>query len=189
MSNKSAKEIRVRKVVLMMSVSIDGFVAGPHGHAGAFPEPDQLKRWKLDRIRRAGTHIMGRVTYEEMAGHWPTSTDEYAAPMNEIPKVVFSNTLDKATWTKSSIARGDLPNEIATLQRQPGGEIIAWGGASFAQSLSRAGLVDEYVLVIHPAAFGGGLPMFRDLPEPLQLELLEAQTFDTGTVLHVYKRK
>ncbi len=70
----------MRRVVLMMSVSVDGFVAGPHGHAGGFPETDQLKRWKLDRIRRAGTHIMGRVTYEEMAAHWPTSTDDYADP-------------------------------------------------------------------------------------------------------------
>jgi dihydrofolate reductase len=97
---------------------------------------------------------MGRVTYEEMAAHWPTSTDDYAAPMNEIPKVVFSKTLDKATWAESSIARGDLEDEIATLRRQPGGEIIAWGSASLAQSLSRAGLIDEYVLVIHPVAFG-----------------------------------
>jgi dihydrofolate reductase len=179
----------MRSVVLMMSVSVDGFVVGPHGHAGEFAEPDELKRWKLDRIRRAGTHIMGRVTYEEMASHWPSSTDDYAAPMNEIPKVVFSNTLDRATWAKSSIARGDLRDEIATLRGQPGGEIIAWGGAGFAQSLSRAGLVDEYVLVIHPVAFGGGLPLFRDLPEALQLELLDAKTFATGTVLHVYKRR
>jgi hypothetical protein len=52
----------MRSVVLMMSVSVDGYVAGPHGHAGALPESDELKRWKLDRIRRAGTHIMGRVT-------------------------------------------------------------------------------------------------------------------------------
>jgi dihydrofolate reductase len=174
-------------VVLLMSVSIDGFVAGPHGHAGALPEPDELKRWKLERIRQAGTHIMGRVTYEEMAAHWPTSTDDYAAPMNEIPKVVFSKTLDEATWPESSIARGELADEIATLRRQPGGEIIAWGGAGFAQSLSRAGLVDEYVLVIHPVAFGGGLPMFRDLPNALQLKLLEARTFDNGTVLHIYE--
>ncbi len=151
----------MRKVTLMMSVSIDGFVAGPHGHAGALPEPDELKRWKLDRIRRAGTHIMGRVTYEEMAGYWPTSTDDYAAPMNEIPKVVFSKTLGEATWPESSIAGGDLADEIATLRRQPGGEIIAWGGAKFAQSLSRAGLVDEYVLVIQPVAFGSGLPLLR----------------------------
>jgi dihydrofolate reductase len=179
----------VRKVTLMMSMSIDGFVVGPHGHAGALTEPEELKQWKLDRVRRAGTHIMGRVTYEEMAAHWPTSTDDYAAPMNEIPKVVFSTTLDKATWAKSSIARGPLADEIAALRRQSGGEIIAWGGAGFAQSLSRAGLVDEYVLVIHPVAFGSGLPMFRDLPEALQLDLLEARTFDNGTVLHVYGRK
>lgn len=88
---------------------------------------------------------MGRVTYEEMAAHWPTSSDDYAAPMNEIPKVVFSKTLDEATWAESSIARGDLADEIDTLRRRPGGEIIAWGGAGFAQSLSRAALVDEYV--------------------------------------------
>jgi dihydrofolate reductase len=177
----------VRNVVLMMSVSIDGFVAGPHGHAGAVPEPDELKRWKLKRVHRAGTHIMGRVTYEEMAAHWPTSTDDYADPMNKIPKVVFSKTLDEAKWPESSIARGHLDDEITALRRQAGGEIIAWGGAGFSQSLSRAGLVDEYVLVIHPVAFGSGLPMFRDLPNALRLKLLEAQTFDTGTVLHIYE--
>lgn len=177
----------MRRVVLMMSVSIDGFVAGPHGHGGAFPEPVELKRWKLNRVRRAGTHLMGRVTYEEMAGHWPTSSDDYAAPMNDIPKVVISNTLTDATWKGTTIARGDLRDEIQALRRQPGGDIIAWGGASLAQSLSRAGLVDEYVLVIQPVAFGGGLPMFRDLPEALRLELMEARTFEDGTALHVYR--
>ena len=177
----------MRSVVVMMSVSVDGYVAGPHGHAGGFREPDELKRWKLDRIRRAGTHIMGRVTYQEMAGYWPASTDDYAAPMNEIPKVVFSKTLDEATWAGSSIARGDLADEIAMLRRQPGGEVIAWGGANFAQALSRAGLVDEYVLTIQPVAFGSGLPLFAGLPGALRLELIEAKAFDS-TVLHVYGR-
>lgn len=176
----------MRSVVLMMSVSVDGYVAGPHGHAGAIPEPAELSQWKLDRIRRAGTHLMGRVTYEEMAGFWPTSTDDYAAPMNEIPKVVFSRTLAEATWPGSSIARGDLAEEIAALRAQPGGEMIAWGGASFAQALSRAGLVDEYVLVINPVALGGGLPMFADLPGALPLELTEAKVFGS-TALHIYK--
>ena len=177
----------MRRVVLMMSISVDGFVVGPHGHAGGLPEPDELKRWKLDRVRGAGTHVMGRVTYQEMAAHWPTSTDAYAAPMNEIPKVVFSKTLNEAAWAQSSIARGELADEIATLRRQPGAEIIAWGGASLAQALSRAGLIDEYVLVIQPVAFGSGLPLFRNLREPLRLELLEAHTFDSGTVLHIYE--
>ena len=179
----------MRRVVLMMSVSIDGFVAGPHGHGGAFPEPAELKRWKLDRVRRAGTHLMGRVTYEEMAGHWPTSSDDYAAPMNDIPKVVISDTLTEANWKGTTIAQGDLREEIQALRQQPGGDIIAWGGASLAQSLSRAGLVDEYVLVIRPVAFGEGLPMFRDLPEALTLELIEARTFEDGTALHIYRPK
>jgi dihydrofolate reductase len=171
----------------MMSVSVDGFVAGPHGHAGALGEPDALKRWKLERARQAGTHIMGRVTYEEMATHWPTSRDEYAAPMNDLPKVVFSTTLDRASWAQSSIARGELAAELTALRQRPGGDILAWGGARFAQALSRGGLVDEYVLVIHPVVFGRGLPMFPQLSGALRLRLTKAQAFDGGTVLHVYE--
>jgi dihydrofolate reductase len=179
----------MRNVVLIMTASIDGFVAAPQGHAGGLPEPEELKQWKLDRIRRAGTHIMGRVTYEEMASFWPTSTDDYAAPMNEIPKVVFSQTLQEATWPESSVARGDLAGEIASLRRQPGQEIIAWGGASFAQALSRAGLINEYAIVTQPVAYGGGLPIFRDLPDALHFSLDEAKTFPSGTMLHIYKPK
>jgi dihydrofolate reductase len=170
----------------MMTASIDGYVAAPHGHAGVMPEPKELKHWKLDRIRRAGTHIMGRVTYDEMAAFWPTSTDTYAAPMNEIPKVVFSKTLQDAAWPESSVASGDLADEIGTLRRQFDGEIIAWGGAGFAQALSRAGLVDEYAIVTQPVAYGGGLPLFRDLPDALHLKVVEAKTFSSGTMLHIY---
>jgi dihydrofolate reductase len=177
----------MRNVVLIMTASIDGFVVAPTGHAGGLPEPDELKRWKLNRIRRAGTHIMGRVTYEEMAGFWPTSTDDYAAPMNEIPKVVFSKTLDEAPWPESSIARGDLADEIAALKNQPGGEIIAWGGAGFAQALSRAGLIDEYAIVVQPVAYGDGKPIFRDLPDALHFRPVAVTTFPTGTLLHVFE--
>lgn len=176
----------MRNVVLIMSASIDGYVVSPKGHAGLLPEPDELKRWKLDRIRRAGTHIMGRVSYEEMAAFWPTSTDDYAAPMNEIPKVVFSKTLGEATWPQSTIAGGDLADEIAALKSQSGGEIIAWGGAGFAQALSRAGLIDEYVIVVQPVVFGGGKPIFQDLRDALHLEVLATTTFPSGTMLHLY---
>jgi dihydrofolate reductase len=177
----------MRNVVLIMTASIDGYVVAPKGHAGGLPEPDELKRWKLDRIRRAGTHIMGRVTYEEMAAAWPTSTDDYAAPMNDIPKVVFSKTLNEATWPESSIARGDLADEIRALKSQPGGEIIAWGGAGFAQALSRAGLIDEYAIVVQPVVFGGGKPIFRDLRDALHLRLVATTTFPSGTMLHLYE--
>lgn len=178
----------MRKVVLIMTASIDGFVAAPDGIAvGGLPEPAELKRWKLERIRRAGTHIMGRVSYVEMATFWPKSTDDYAAPMNEIPKIVFSKTLKEATWPESSIASGDLAGEIAALRKQPGGEIIAWGGAGFAQALAKARLIDEYAIVTQPIAYGGGKPLFLDLKEAMQFEPLATTTYASGALLRQYK--
>lgn len=97
---------------------------------------------------------MGRNTYEEMAEFCPTSDDEYAEPMNTIPKAVFSTSLERASWPETRIARGDLTEEIAQLKQDATGNLIAWGGASFAQSLTRLGLVDEYRLVLHPVALG-----------------------------------
>jgi dihydrofolate reductase len=130
---------------------------------------------------------MGRVTYEQMAAYWPTATGDYAAFMNDLPKVVFSTTLPAAEWASSRIARGDLTEEIAALKSEPGGEIFAHGGATFVQALSRLGLIDEYRLVIHPVALGNGLPLFRDLAKPLRLDLAEAMDFPDGTVIHVYR--
>lgn len=176
-----------RKVVLIMTMSLDGYVVGPEGMStGGSPEPAELKRWKLDRIRRAGTHIIGRVSYEEMGPYWQTSEDDYAAPMNDIPKVVFSKTLKEAPWPDSEIASGDLREEISRLKGQPGGEIIAWGGATFAQALSGAGLVDEYVLQTRPIAYGGGKPLFRGLADALRLDVRMTAVYDNGTLLRIY---
>ena len=136
---------------------------------------------------QVGTHIMGRVTYEQMARHWPTATGEYAEFMNTLPKVVFSKTLSSASWTGSRIAHGDLAEEMAALKNEPGGEIMAHGGAAFVQALSRLGLIDEYRLVILPVALGNGLPLFKDLDKPLRLHLAEATSFPDGTVIDVYQ--
>jgi dihydrofolate reductase len=178
----------MRRVVLQMSVSVDGFVAGPQGGlGGSLPEDEDLTGWKLDQLHQTGLHIMGRVTYEQMAAHWPTATDQYAAPMNELPKVVFSKTLERADWNNSTVARGDTAEEIAQLKREPGKDIMAHGGAAFIQALSNLGLIDEYRMVIEPMALGNGLPMFKDLPAALRLNLVEAKTFSTGTAAHVYQ--
>jgi dihydrofolate reductase len=132
---------------------------------------------------------MGRVTYEEMAAHWPfNGPAEYADLMNNIPKVVFSATLRKAEWKESRIARGDLAEEIARLKNEPGKDIMVHGGASFVQALSRRGLIDEYRLVIRPVAMGSGMPLFKDLTEPLYLSLVESKGFADGTVIQVYGR-
>jgi dihydrofolate reductase len=179
----------MRRVVVQMGVTVDGYVAGPGGEGDwrLPPEDPDVREWKLASLRQVGTHIMGRVTYEQMAAHWPTATDEYAGFMNKLPKVAFSATLPAAEWPGTRIARGDLAAEIAALKSEPGGEIMAHGGAAFVQALSRHGLVDEYRMVILPVALGAGLPLFRDLPRPLRLDLSEARSFPDGTAIHVYQ--
>ena len=180
----------MRKTVLIMTMSLDGYVVAPDGMAtGGSPEAAELKRWKLDRISRAGAHLMGRVTYEGMASFWPKSKDEYASPMNDIQKVVFSKSLEKADWPTTTIARGELADEIATLKKQEGGELIVWGGASFAQAMTRNGLVDEYAIITRPIAYGGGKPLFHELSSALELKLLGATIYDSGATLLLFEPK
>jgi dihydrofolate reductase len=181
----------MRKLALMMGISLDGLVARP-GKFGAGgwrlpPEDPALKARKLGWLAEAGLHLMGRHTYEEMAGFWPSSDDAYAKPMNDLPKVVFSTTLTKADWPQSTIASGGLAGEIGALKREPGKDMIAWGGAAFAQSLTRLRLVDEYRLVHQPVALGDGLPLFAGLAAPIVLDLIEARAYADGSVLHVYR--
>jgi dihydrofolate reductase len=181
----------MRRVVLQMGISLDGIVAGgPQGggNPGLPDEIEAVRAWKLESLHQVGTHIMGRVTYEEMAAHWPShGPAEYADAMNNIPKVVFSATLEKAEWKESRIASGDLAAEVARLKNEPGKDIMAHGGATFVQALSRLGLIDEYRLVIRPVALGSGMPLFKDLTEPLYLRLVESNPFADGTVIQVYE--
>jgi dihydrofolate reductase len=121
-----------------------------------------------------------------MAELWPVSDDAYAAPMNEISKVVVSRTLERAEWADSRIARGDLAPEIATLKREPGKDMLAWGGRvrPIAQQTRARRRVPP---ILQPVALGEGLPLFKDLTAALRLELVDAQTYPTGAALHVYR--
>jgi dihydrofolate reductase len=180
----------VRRLILQTSLSIDGYVAAldrSHPWSEGGSGDGDVKRWILDSVSAAGAHLMGRVTYQEMASAWPTSDSDFARPMNEIPKVVFSKTLKRAEWSETRIARGDLRDEIAQLKREAGGDLIAYGGARLDQGLSRLGLVDEYRLMIQPAALGAGLPLFKDLPAPLHLHLIDAKTYPSGLAIHIYR--
>ena len=180
----------MRRLILQTSISIDGYVAAldrshPWNEGGGGDEA--VRQWILDSVWGAGAHLMGRVTYEEMSTAWPGSTSDFARPMNEIPKVVFSRTLKQADWAETRIAGGDLAEEVAALKREPGKDLIAYGGARLDQALTRLGLVDEFRLMVQPAALGAGLPLFKDLPAPIQLELVEATTYPSGLAIHIYR--
>ena len=209
-----------RKLVLKMSVSLDGFVAGPNGEIDWIFRTsggDDSTAWVLDTLSGAGVHIMGSRSYRDMAAFWPYSDMPIAAPMNDIPKVIFSRTGLKNTqvdptpalaeakarnaqrhgvtptaavlqsWAEPTVARGDLAEEILRLKAQPGHYILAHGGARFAQSLVASGLIDEYRLGIHPVVLGQGQPLFSALRSPVDLRLVSMTPFASGAVAAVYQ--
>ncbi|MEV5960637.1 dihydrofolate reductase family protein [Kribbella sp. NPDC051952] len=180
----------MRNVILYMSMSLDGFVGSDREHPGtAIPEGAELSQWKLDRVTKAGAHLMGRVTYQEMASYWPHSDDPYAAPMNDVPKVVFSKTLSdaEASWPETRVARGDLPTEIAAIKAEPGADVIVWGGSGLAGALAAADLIDEYRLLVQPMVLGRGKALFDQLPESRHLDLVETMPFPSGIVVQIYR--
>jgi dihydrofolate reductase len=179
----------MRKLILKMSLSVDGFVGGPNGEGEwIFPSVDEgVTAWEVEMFWAVGAHLMGRVTYGEMAAHWPTSTEPYAAPMNEIPKVVFSKTLKEVPWGETRVARGDLVEEVNRLKREPGKDLMVHGGARLVQSLAKHGLIDEYRLLIHPVALGSGLRLFPEQEQPMNLRLVSTTRFEKGAVANVYR--
>jgi len=199
----------MRRLILKMSTSLDGFVAGPHGEKDWMfrSQDDAGRRWVEDTLWQAGLHVMGRRTYGEIATFWATANHPLAAPMNAIPKAVFTRqpSLDLqslrapgpetptpeqaanlAGWADAGIVTGDLAAEINRLKQQPGKDILAHGGVDFAQSLVAAGLVDEYRLMVHPVVLGRGLSIFAKLPKPLDLELRSTTVFRSGATAQVY---
>jgi dihydrofolate reductase len=210
----------MKKLILRMNLSADGFVGGLKGEIDwIFATQNKAgETWRGGNLRAASMHLMGSRTYYDMASWWPTSKEEYAAPMNEIPKAVFSRRGIKKphkklttaavkdaqaangshqgakasaqvwdSWLNPKVCTGNLATEIKRLKRGTGKPLLAHGGAGFARSLIKTGLIDEYQLLVHPVVLGQGLPIFTELPKPLALKLVESVTFKSGAVAHVYR--
>ena len=107
--------------------------------------------------------------------------------MVDIPKVVFTKTLDESRWANTVLARGDLVEEVNSRKNQSGKDILVYGGAEFVSSLIKADLIDEYIFFVNPTAIGNGMTIFKDLENKLSLQLVKAKGFDCGVVLHCYK--
>jgi dihydrofolate reductase len=184
----------MRPVVLQVfDYSLDGIIGEEntefYEYCRAVPEDPAYEAWLVSSLERAGLHIMGRATYEEMAQHFPTATDAIADLMNRTPKAVFSRTLPAADWAGSTIIRGDTAGELDALRRHGDGEILAHGGVTFAQSLARLDVVDEYRLTVYPYLAGSGRPLFTDGAKPRELELVSGTTLAGGMLGLVYRRR
>lgn len=209
----------MRELILKMSISIDGFVGSPDGGVKWIfdTHDDKAAEWTVKTVWDASLHIMGGRTFQDMAAYWPTSTEVFAPPMNQIPKAVFSkqgtsilpgtNTTAALrdaradarpdlrgalqpgadSWAQAYVATGDLNEEISKLKAQSGKPVVAHGGARFARSLVALGVIDQYVLLVHPVALGKGLPLFTGLPAPRILKLVSSTAFPGGAVAQIYR--
>lgn len=177
-----------------MGVSLDGFVAGPGGEID-WSVPDlQRHRFHNQQTRELGAHLCGRRLYEEML-YWEDAAEnpslsaveaEFAQIWQELPKIVFSDTLERVRGN-ARLAEGTLAEEVAALKRQPGRD-LAVGGAGLASAAIELDLVDEYHLFTSPVLLGSGTPFFPSLGRRIDLELLETQTFGARVVYSRYAR-
>ena len=173
-------------LVLKMSVSLDGYVAPADGSSdwAAAGRSDDGRDWTVETLSNAGAHLVGAATYASWATYWPGATGPVAKPMNEIPKVVFSDSLTSVEWGETTIAAGDLAEAVTRLkQERRDGYLLAHGGVRFARSLVETGLIDEYRLVVHPVVLGAGERLFT---APLTIEPMSTIAFSRGAVAHVF---
>jgi dihydrofolate reductase len=177
-----------------MNVSVDGYIAAKDDDIGWSDPDDELHQFWNDRTREVAVSLYGRKLYDLMSAYWPTAhedpdlkpvTAEYAQLWLAMPKVVFSKTLESVSWN-SRLERGDVVEVATKLKAETDGELEV-GGAALAAPLVRAGLVDEFLLVVSPVAVGGGTPFLPTLNKWLKLELVENRTFSSGVVLLRYR--
>jgi dihydrofolate reductase len=185
----------MRKLIVFNNISLDGFFVDAHNDMSFANNAKKDPQWDAFVAGNAsggGFYVFGRVTYELMAGFWPTpaaieSMPTVAASMNNNPKVVFSRTLKQAAWNNTKLLKGDLADEIRQLKAAPGEGMVIFGSGSIVSQLTQARLIDEYQLIVVPLVLGKGRTMFAGITGNLPLKLVDTRAFANGNVLLRYE--
>lgn len=184
----------MRKVTVFNHISLDGFFEGPGHDIGWTTVDEEIDEYSHNQMDPGAVLLLfGRLTYELMAGFWPTAQARQDDPitadyMNSVSKIVFSNTLEKVGWENTRLVKGDAVAEIKKLKQQPGEDFLIFGSSDLISGLMQEELVDEIVLLINPVILGSGKPHFHDLKRRFGLKLLETRTFHSaGVVLLRYE--
>ncbi len=186
----------MRKVIFLIHMSLDGYVAGPNGEMDWIVYNGEVEKYSHDLHSSTDAAIYGRVTYEMMFGYWPgvltdpTATAgalEHARWVDGATKIVVSRTLDRVEWKNSVVIGKNIAEEMAAIKQQPGKNIWLLGSPSVAQTFMQLGLIDEYRINVNPVMLGSGKPLFAGLDQQLPLKLLEVRTFSGGVVALRYE--
>jgi dihydrofolate reductase len=185
----------MRKLVVFNNVTLDGYFTGVNGDfswAHSENEDAEFNAFVADNASGGGELLLGRITYEIMAGYWPTATaiknDPIVAEgMNSMPKVVFSRTLDRVSWSNTTLVKGNIASKVRRMKQEPGPGMAILGSGSIVAQLALEGLIDEYQVVVNPVVLGKGRTMFDGVKEKLTLKLTKTRTFGNGKVYLCYE--
>ena len=183
----------MRRLIVFNNVTLDGYFVDMKGDMSwAHKDDEEWNKFTEDNASGGGVLLFGRITYELMASWWPTpiAIKNYpvvAGQMNSLPKIVFSRTMDKATWNNTKLVKGDIAAEIRKMKKEPGQDMAIFGSGTIVSQLAQEGLIDEYQVVVHPIVLGKGRTMFENIKEKLTLKLTKTRTFDNGNVLLCYQ--
>lgn len=182
------------KLTVFNSVSTDGFFVGPGGDVTwAHRKADaEWNKFTEDNAKGDCVLVFGRITYEMMAAWWPTKKAMKTMPavaerMNSAQKVVFSKTLEEASWNNTTLVKRDLAGEIRKLKKTAGKDLMIFGSGTLVSQLTQKGLIDEYQMVLQPIVLGQGRTMFEDVKKELDLKLVRTRTFKNGFVFLCYE--
>lgn len=182
----------MRKLKLQVQISIDGYVAGPNGEEDWVVRASDEKLWQLinELPDNSDTLLLGRKMAEAFIPHFEEFASDstkitFAQKMVNIPKIIFSRTLDKPFGKNTSLAKGTLADEIAVLKNQNGRDILVYGGAGFVSSLIAGGHIDEFFFFVNPVMINKGMRIFDLLDKRQKLSLISATPYECGvTVIH-----
>lgn len=180
----------MRKILAHEMVTIDGFFAGPNGELDWFVWDEVLKDVSIELLKSVDTILFGRVTYEMMAGYWPTAPEEdpvIQEAMNSLPKIVFSRTLKNAGWNNTRLVPDIDREEIRRMKQLPGKNMVIYGSGTLVSALARHSLIDEYRLIVNPVVLGAGKSLFTGITDRLNLRLLDTEALGSGNVLLRYQ--
>ncbi len=183
----------MRRLILFEQVTLDGYFADERGDMSwAHKQDPEWTAFVGSNASGGGALLFGRVTYELMASFWPTPAalerdPVVAEAMNNLPKVVFSRTLEKASWKNTTLVKGDIAAEVRKMKNESGPDMAILGSGSIAAQLAQEGLIDEFLIVVNPTVLGKGKTLFAGVKEKLNLKLTKTRAFGNGNVLLCYE--
>lgn len=184
----------MRKLIFFMLTSLDGYFEGPDRDINWHNVDEEFNDFAERQTGEFGALLFGRVTYELMAGYWPTEAAKRDDPviaglMNNLPKIVFSKTLQKVEWENTRLVKDNFTQVVAELKKESGKDAAIFGSSDLAVTLMEHGLIDEYRIMVNPIVLGEGKPLFGGIKERVDLNLLKTKVFKSGNVLLYYAPK